>query len=103
MRSYLLFLAVPLSIGGIAPGCYDPPPSGLPGPGSTLPEQACAQASDCGCWQCDCVGVEGAPGGAQLCVDGKCPTGEAACTPICAIVGAKLATATAIETCPGRP
>ncbi len=102
MRSCFLFLAVTFSLGGLAPGCVDAP-SALPGPGSTPPEQACTDESDCGCWECDCLGVTGAPGGAQLCVDGKCPTGEAACTPICALVGAKLATATAVDDCPGRP
>ena len=102
MSSRSLVLAVVLSLGALAPGCADSP-SGVPGPGSTPPEQPCAKPADCGCWQCDCQGIGGAPGAAQLCVAGKCPTGDAACSPICAIVNAKLATATAIDSCPARP
>jgi hypothetical protein len=47
--------------------------------------------------------VGGAPGAAQLCVSGVCPTGEAACTPVCALAQAKVASATGVDTCDGRP
>jgi hypothetical protein len=82
----------------VAAGCSTP--DGGPSPGSTPPGGACAQAGDCGCWQCDCEGVSGLPGAAQLCVSGKCPTGEEACTPLCAVVNAKLSAATATGSCP---
>jgi hypothetical protein len=71
------------------------------GPGPTPPGQACSHGSDCYCWQCNCAGVTGTPGGGQLCLSGTCPTGEEACTPICAIVDAGLASATSVDTCPG--
>jgi hypothetical protein len=99
LRSFLLSAALCAAVSG--PGCgggHDGP-----GPGSTPPGQACSQASDCYCWQCYCAGVGGAPGGGQLCIDGTCPTGEQACTPICALVDAGLASVTAIGICPGVP
>lgn len=97
-RSFLF--AVSLSLGGLAAGCSSG--DGLPHPGSTAPGKPCMDASECGCWQCTCQGVTGLPGGAQLCTGGKCPTGEEACTPVCAIVHAPLETATAVGMCPGR-
>jgi hypothetical protein len=96
-----LVLTVALYLGALGAGCS----SGAAGPmpGQTNPGQACAQATDCGCWQCTCAGVSGAPGAAQLCVSGACPTGEAACTPVCALVGAEVAAATSVDACEGRP
>ena len=77
--------------------------SGGPLPGPDSPGQPCTEASECGCWQCLCTGVGGAPGAAQLCVSGTCPTGEAACTPICALADAPLASAVSVDSCDGRP
>jgi hypothetical protein len=97
LRFFLLSAAL-CAAGVPLAGCHGTPNG--PGPGSTPPGQACSQGSDCYCWQCDCAGVGGAPGGGQLCIDGTCPTGEEACTPICAIVDAGLASATSVDTCP---
>jgi hypothetical protein len=96
------FFMLALAVGVLAAACSDPSPTG-PGPGGTPPGQSCSTAKDCGCWQCNCVGVSGQPGAAQLCVDDKCPTGEAACTPICALANAQLASATAVDQCNGVP
>jgi hypothetical protein len=83
-----------------AAGCGNP--TG-PGPGSNPPGTACAVANDCYCWQCVCEGVSGLPGEAQLCVSGKCPTGDEACATSCALAGAKVVSATSVDTCNGVP
>jgi hypothetical protein len=82
--------------------CGNAGPTG-PGPGSTPPGAACKTASDCGCWECACTGVSGAPGAAQLCVGGHCPSGEGACSPVCALAHATVASATSVGTCNGVP
>src|SRR5580704_5950493 len=79
VRALLLVPVVVLVIVGLAPGCGSPPPGS---PGSTKPGAACAEAADCGCWSCTCKGIGGAPGGAQLCIAGKCPTAQQACAPV---------------------
>ena len=71
-----------------------------PGPGSTPAGAACDGPQDCGCWTCECTGIDG-DGAAQLCTDGKCPTGEEACAQDCALAHAKVAKATAVDHCPG--
>jgi hypothetical protein len=98
-----VFLAVVISLCPAALGAGCSTSTAGPMPGQTNPGEACTHATDCGCWQCNCAGVSGAPGAAQLCVSGACPTGEAACTPICAQVGADLASAVSVDACDGRP
>jgi hypothetical protein len=100
VRALLLVPVVVLVIVGLAPGCGSPPPGS---PGSTKPGAACAEAADCGCWSCTCKGIGGAPGGAQLCIAGKCPTAQQACAPVCAIVDAGVAQATSDDHCPAVP
>ena len=92
-------LVVPLSALLLVPACGSNPPGS---PGSGKPGDSCGAAADCGCWSCACQGVAGAPGGAQLC-DGVCPTGEEACASVCAIAGAKVASATSSSHCPAVP
>jgi hypothetical protein len=99
----VLLFALALFTGAIANACSSTTPGIGPAPGNTAPGEACSGAAECGCWSCTCEGVGGAPGAAQLCVSGKCPTGEAACTPICALADAKLASATAVDACTGVP
>jgi hypothetical protein len=82
-------------------GCGNRPTG--PGPGSNPPGAGCAAANDCYCWQCACEGVSGLPGEAQLCVSGKCPTGDEACATSCALAGAKVASASSVDTCNGVP
>ena len=67
----------------------------LPTPGGTLPGAPCKEPTDCGCWECTCEGIDG-PGGAQLCQDDRCPTGDEACAAVCDLAHAKVATASAI-------
>ena len=57
---------------------------------------SCTEATQCGCWECICKRVSGDPGGAQLCIEGRCPTGVEACTAVCAIAGAQFEEAVAI-------
>jgi hypothetical protein len=80
-------------------GCSEHPG---PGPGPIEPGKPCEKPADCGCWECFCEGYE-TPGGAQLCVGGKCPTGEGACESVCAIVSAKVTQAKSVDACPAVP
>jgi len=57
--------------------------------------EPCSNYTECGRWTCICEGIEGAPGSAQLCLDGVCPSGEEACAIDCATVHAKVAVAVA--------
>jgi hypothetical protein len=100
VRALLLVPVVVFVLGGVAPGCGSTPPGS---PGSTQPGSACDDAADCGCWSCTCDGVGGAPGGAQLCIGGVCPTAKQACAPVCAIVDAPVAEATSSTHCPAVP
>ncbi len=77
--------------------------SSEPKPGGTSPGGACSQPTDCGCWQCNCQGIPGEPGAAQLCVSGKCPTGAEACAPICQLANTTVASAVSVDSCDGRP
>lgn len=81
----------------LAAACSGGPPG--PHPGSTVAGHACATAADCGCWVCDCVGING-PGAAQLCLGGHCPSGQDACATDCASAKAKVAKATPTDKCP---
>ncbi len=100
VRSLLPMAVVVSLLAGLAPGCGGDPPGS---PGSTQPGSSCSQAADCGCWTCTCEGVGGAPGGAELCVDGVCPTASAACATVCDLVQAKVAAATSSNHCPAIP
>ena len=103
MRPRSALHLVALAAGALTAACSSSAPSGLPGPGPTPPGQACSAPQDCGCWTCVCEGLSGVPGSAQLCLSGACPTGEAACAPVCATRGATVASASAMSTCIGRP
>jgi hypothetical protein len=94
-----LFL-VPLVVSLIVPGCGGDRPGS---PGSNQPGAACSKAADCGCWSCACQGVGGVPGGAELCLGGVCPTAQQACEAVCAIAGAKVASAMSSDHCPAVP
>lgn len=82
--------------------CGEAAPVGRPLPGEIDPGDTCMDATDCGCWECHCQGIDG-PGQAQLCKDGHCPSGQEACTSVCDLAHAEVAMATSITTCPGRP
>lgn len=87
-----------LLVAALLPACSGGPAGPLPG--STPAGHACATAADCGCWVCECQGING-PGAAQLCLGGQCPTGQDACATDCASANAKVAKATAADKCPG--
>lgn len=82
--------------------CGSDPPR--PVPGDTEPGDTCTKANECGCWECICEGIGGDPGAAQICKpDGRCPTGEEACSTVCSLVDAKVQKATPVEMCGGIP
>jgi hypothetical protein len=100
VRAPLVVSAVLVGLlGALAPGCKSSPETG---PGMNMPGASCKGAADCGCWTCTCQGIGGAPGGAQLCLSGTCPTADAACATVCDLVRAKVASAKSSESCPGR-
>ncbi len=95
MRLSALFgiTTIALGYGAASQGCHveaDPVKKPVPG---------CKQAADCPCYQCVCETVTTLLT-AQVCNTGTCPTGEEACTPVCAAVDSSLSAAHKSDVCP---